>query len=488
MSTPPKVLLAHPSFSPLTFPGLFTAFDQHDVLAVPLPGIQYFDRPGHAFLDNSLLADRISQVGGLSDAQMLRFSILVDGKLTRVFPLARAEILATLASHKQGLNYDSLPAEEAELIQYLLTNFRVVVDRAFAAAAVFAEMYAKLPAAPLALMGPGAFLGERILLEILKVRNTKVLMLEPLGDKFWFIEERYTPLAQGSDFRYPNVRDQLSEATEQQATAALFELQGAFGGLTYPLYPERNRRQAPRVALLVENPEQLALSDQSWQEPNPLAAYVGAAQTLLNNSAAMVSIILPPPLPETPEDQESKLVIELRRWASTLDREQQGRIRFVPDAQFLGTLQGAPHLLTFRDPRALVAAASTGLELFTLGWPWFVDAGARAYPDAAAFCKDLVVHRHMSEASPANHAQRLAFIAKLGAFHLAPAWDVSQIVSRMSLPPPPPQPQGFLRKMEWKAVHKWSPESRAHLYRHDREAFFTRSGKAWVRKWGQWVK
>jgi len=133
----------------------------------------------------------------------------------RLFPLARAEALTFALATRGHWHSDPVDANERATFDRLFDEDREILIRNMAAAAWWIDLWTealdRFDVPPThAFVFSGSLIYGRVLMELCKLQRTRCFVLESsfTGREF-YLEERYTPIANRSSIRHRAVRDAL---------------------------------------------------------------------------------------------------------------------------------------------------------------------------------------------------------------------------------------------------------------------------------------
>ena len=165
--------------------------------------------------DEPWLGQYLAKLESLSAEELFEFTHDYIVTPIRVFPLCRAEALAYGLATRDHWHDEPVDASEREVFERLHARDRDVLLQNMAAAMFWIDEYRgflEREPAPYthAFVFSGSMIYTRVLMEVLRFYRTKVIVLESIfTGKEFYLEERYEPIANASDIRFPTVRDAI---------------------------------------------------------------------------------------------------------------------------------------------------------------------------------------------------------------------------------------------------------------------------------------
>ena len=347
------------------------------------------------------LWNRYGEYAGVAEVEDIaeRLRPLDEGRLRGVaggigsasvnaFEIARAEILSFVTCREKDWYSTSIPNDDDFIFSKLYSQNNHLLRLNLAAVLRWCDIYRNEirhhPPPKTCIIFSGSQIYQRLLLEYCKSSSARAIVVESFqtGSEF-YCEERYTPIARGSDIRYSTVFNSLALPTDapsaqNERNRALNKLlNGQNKNVTQPddaVLPEFNSC-APCVLICAQVQNDFSILESNLEDLNALSNYRRLIDEFISKTKFNVIIKAHPWERRKTHLGRPFIYEELTSFVGKKSLKERCRIHVCEDENLKSLIDKCDAFVTLTSQSAIEACLYGGLRPFTLGLPFYSAKG-----------------------------------------------------------------------------------------------------------------
>jgi hypothetical protein len=369
----------------------------------------------------------------LTAAQLMSLSCRIGSNSVNVFKIARAEILSYVMALDKGWYANPVPNDNEAVFAKLFSANNTLLRLNMAAVLHWCSIYSKelfdKGTTKVIIVFSGSQIYQRLLLEYSVSVWARAIVVESFqtGNDFYF-EERYTPITEGSDIRYPTIFRSLklpndSVAVQNERNKALNKIiNGRNKNVTQPQegdIPRFANAEKPCILLSAQVQNDFSVLESRLEDINALSNYKALINEILETTDFNIAVKTHPWERHKTHLKRPFIFEELSSFLTDKPSDAQKRVYLCENANIKRLLNASDAFVTLTSQSILEACLYGGLRPFTLGLPFYSGHGfTNDFQSVTALVAELSNTKTSWKLTLSQYDEFVDFVTRLLQLHL----------------------------------------------------------------------